>query len=574
MNILTKDIKYFLLILFIGTLVYFPILFNGFVWDDILLILNNPEVHEINMQLLFGANVFNAGIFYRPLHALYVATLYTTFGHEAFMYHALQLALHIFNSCALFLLFRIHFKNTLAFMLALIFLIHPINVETVAWISATNNQLYFFFGIVALLIATKKTLTMMNIILIGSLLLLSVLAKETGFLFMVIIFMYRLINKLGQYKIIFLTAFLIGSIYIILRDVFANVTNSTNLDHIIPIYSLPLSERIMSTPAIIFYYLNTFFYPVKLGILQSWIVSKSSLGGYLLPSLLISIFFLFFSYCLYKMRKNALAILFLFYLLWYVLGMAPLLQIIPLNMTVAERWFYFPIVGLIGMLGLSMQLLMKVTPRYGKIYFIIGIIVISLLSIRSYYRTFDWKDNKTLYGRDLQQQPENYMLSDEYVKELLQFKKYDEAVILAYKSAQKSPTIDRLNRLGYIYQSRQQYDDAFTAYRHAIKLAYTGHFVDTHNKDAIKLAYENLAAMFVIKKDYDQASSFLRAQALKKYPEDVFFYLLLAISEANLKNKEAAITAAQDGFRLSGDASFSLLISHIQNDRPISLGKN
>src|SRR6266700_1705615 len=115
---LTKK-KAILIIATLGSIIFLISLFNGFVWDDIVFILNNPQVH-------------------------------------------------------------------------------PINVESVAYIGAgTPSELYFLPGISAFLLAHRKNVPGKKFMLIIGLLLVSVLAKETGFLFLFLIVIYRHLFKLN-----------------------------------------------------------------------------------------------------------------------------------------------------------------------------------------------------------------------------------------------------------------------------------------------------------------------------------------------------------------------------------------
>ncbi|MBI5122715.1 hypothetical protein HZA75_02535 [Candidatus Roizmanbacteria bacterium] len=194
------------IIIFVGLLVFGNVLFNGFVWDDNLFIINNPDVHTLNIAHLFTANKFNAISYYRPVSAVYFAFLYSIFGTNAFFYHFMQIALHIINVILVYILVRnlfqridlkssplkIEFSNLIILFLSLVFLVHPINVESVAYIAASQSELLFLFGILALLISIKKSIATKQLILVSILLLLSILTKEVGilFLFMVLLFQF------------------------------------------------------------------------------------------------------------------------------------------------------------------------------------------------------------------------------------------------------------------------------------------------------------------------------------------------------------------------------------------------
>src|SRR5437667_430114 len=116
-------------IVIIGIIVYANILANGFVWDD-LHTLQVPAFHTFNVINLFGPNDINLNSYYRPLTAVYFSLMYQVFGNVAFFYHFTQLTLHIIDTCLIFLLFCLFFPESISFFLALIFLLHPINVES------------------------------------------------------------------------------------------------------------------------------------------------------------------------------------------------------------------------------------------------------------------------------------------------------------------------------------------------------------------------------------------------------------------------------------------------------------
>src|SRR5260221_8421303 len=173
----------------IGFIVFCNSLFNDFILDDKLFIIDPPDVHSINILYLFGRNIFNAA-YYRPLTALYFAILYSISGAHSFLYHFFQITFHIYNSIILYILLQTLFDrhnqrsiteseerewnrltgsekvkylrkygsrikqsdlsnlniNLLSFFLSLIFLIHPIIVEFVTYISAIGDPLIFQLG--------------------------------------------------------------------------------------------------------------------------------------------------------------------------------------------------------------------------------------------------------------------------------------------------------------------------------------------------------------------------------------------------------------------------------------------
>jgi len=170
------------IIVIVGFIVYYKALFGQFIWDDLFNIVNNPFIHSVG-------NIFSVFVsqqespvnirFYRPAVFSLYTLIYSLFGQSTFFYHLVQLLLHLTNVSLIFLLFKKFFNKNIAFFLSLIFLIHPINTETVAYISNTQDILYFFFGIFALYLFQRlEKYNIRQLILIGMLLLLSIYLKN------------------------------------------------------------------------------------------------------------------------------------------------------------------------------------------------------------------------------------------------------------------------------------------------------------------------------------------------------------------------------------------------------------
>ncbi|MBI4009241.1 glycosyltransferase family 39 protein, partial [Candidatus Roizmanbacteria bacterium] len=198
-----KSSKYLFFLIIISFLVYFNSIFNGFVWDDEEQIVNNSFVHSIvNIPTFFKNSTFNPagaeklpGLYYKPLMTSLFSIIYSLFGPHPFYFHSIQIILHIINSILVFLIFK-HLlkKEKLSLFLSLIFLLHPINSETVLYISALQDILFFLFGSLALLIITKKT-TIQYVLISSTLLLFSLLSKETAVLFVITVFLYLIFFK-------------------------------------------------------------------------------------------------------------------------------------------------------------------------------------------------------------------------------------------------------------------------------------------------------------------------------------------------------------------------------------------
>ncbi len=589
MNTLLKYRKYFWIFILVGFVIYFPIIFNEFVWDDFPYIINNPEMHQFNLPLLLGKNLFNSGPFYRPIPAIYFAFMYSLFSNQAFFYHTLQLTLHIIDTFFLLTFFCLFFSEGISYFLALLFLVHPINVESVAFIGSTGSELYFFFGIVALLLSTKQSLTVKKFILISILLLLAILTKETGFLFLPLIFLYRYLFRQNKLKEVTIAGACIATVYLLLRTAVGGVTTAKL--SFVQIASLSFSQRLLNIPAIIMYYVKIFIFPLHLAIWQVWVVKGVTWQGFFFPLLLCSVllgFLLTVIFLLYKNdKKHARPVtdekqkknnrkfvaveqkrfqLFFFFLFWFIFGIGLILQLVPLDMTVADRWFYFPMVGVLGMIGVGLQTIFPFWSQQRKLLSIGAIILLCLLSLRTFTRTFNWKDNLTLYTHDLKEENENYLLLGEYATELYQAGKMDEAYIYATKSVALHQTVKNLNELGRVYQHKRQYTKALINYTRAIQLAK----IHTEEEQNELYAYTNKAAVLLFAGHPADAIQFINEYALKRFPQNEKLYFLLAIAEYNLHDQQKALEAATKAIDLSPSDLNNTLYNKIRNKESLN----
>ena len=101
------------------------------------------------MQCLLKPSASN----YHPLTMLTLAFNYAISGTDPFSYHFVNWLLHILNTALVFLfIYKISGKKIyVAAFVALIFGVHPMHVESVAWVSERKDVLYTFFFLLALL---------------------------------------------------------------------------------------------------------------------------------------------------------------------------------------------------------------------------------------------------------------------------------------------------------------------------------------------------------------------------------------------------------------------------------------
>ncbi len=175
-----------LLLIFATTLVYARSLQNNFVeWDDNYLIVENQTAHGISGTNLARAFTTFDPELYVPLALVSFQAEYMIAGTEPLLYHVDNLLLHIFNAILVFFLcLRLSGRRWQAFSIALLFALHPLSVEAVAWMSSRKDLLCWFFALGSLhlylsfLQTEKRKWLWMSALLFA----LSLLSKVSGIL--------------------------------------------------------------------------------------------------------------------------------------------------------------------------------------------------------------------------------------------------------------------------------------------------------------------------------------------------------------------------------------------------------
>lgn len=135
--------------------VYHGILSASFIsFDDSVYVYDNPVIKggfsKGNLAKIFNFKQ-EAGPYWHPVTSLSHMTDVALFGLNPSYHHLTNLIIHALNVLILFLFFRVTTGRTVpSFFVALFFAVHPLNVETVAWVSERKNLLAVFFFLLGL----------------------------------------------------------------------------------------------------------------------------------------------------------------------------------------------------------------------------------------------------------------------------------------------------------------------------------------------------------------------------------------------------------------------------------------
>lgn len=501
--------RYIYLIIIIGVIVYFNALFNGFVWDDEEQIVNNVAVQSLtNIPSLFFGSTFNTGgtgtlggVYYRPVMMVLFSVLYAITGPHAFLFHFVQIGIHIALAVLLFQLFKRYFAEYIALFLSIVFLVHPVNVESVSYIAAIQDVLYAFFALIAMRIGMNvpKRNIIRHALQIAGVFFLALLSKEVAVLAMGIFIFHHIIFR---HRIWVLYTFLLGLIsglYALMRFGFAGVFFSAF--HFAPIVQLPFIARLMMSPYIFLTYVGLFIWPHKLAVMQHWVFPTPTITTFWIPLAGALALVGTVGYVLYKSKDKTL----LFFSAWFFISLFPYLQLFPLDMTIAERWFYVPMIGLLGMIG---WIISRIWPTRPPRYAIVGgVCIILVLSVRTIIRNTDWKDSMHLFAHDVQISRNAFDLENNAGVAYFRAQDYQKAGEHFAESTRLAPKWwVNWSNLGAVEERQGNLDKAADYYRTSIE-----------NGDYY-LAYENYAGVLLKQKRNKEALTFLKTEALPRFP--------------------------------------------------------
>ena len=135
--------------------VYSGSLSFDFVWDDWPQIVNSPIIRSwSNLPRAFGSDLWyhvaRHQVYYRPLFVAWSMLNYTLFGLRPWGWHLGAVLLHVGAVAAVFWLARrLGLEYWTAALAALIFALHPVHIEPVAWISGASDTMVTMFAALA-----------------------------------------------------------------------------------------------------------------------------------------------------------------------------------------------------------------------------------------------------------------------------------------------------------------------------------------------------------------------------------------------------------------------------------------
>ncbi len=161
---------------------------NAFLYDDLTLIVDNRFLRSWRSlsTALFSTTIAGSNVethYYRPLQILLYSVIFQKAGLSPAAFHLVNVALHALVACLVFTLgVKLRFNRKAVFLAAVLWAVHPVQTEAVAYISATADPLYSLFCVLGVLVLLPD-FSAKRIALSLPLMLLALLSKESAVVF-------------------------------------------------------------------------------------------------------------------------------------------------------------------------------------------------------------------------------------------------------------------------------------------------------------------------------------------------------------------------------------------------------
>jgi tetratricopeptide (TPR) repeat protein len=435
------ELKWIIPILLICAAVFANSLFGEFVYDDLRQIVRNPLIQDnalIWKALTSDVWAFKAygtvaaSNYWRPTFTLWSIVNFRLFGADPFGWHVTNLLLHLgVCSVSYYLLRRWVFTRVVACAVTLVFAVHPVHVETVAWVSGSTDLLFALAFLGSLWFAQNYADKTRLRDLIFSLLLYAVAlgAKEIGLLCLPVYFVifFHRTEKSSKFDILDVRSFAfpsIAAVYFLIRLYILGMLSSR------PENAASLTESILSVPEMFAFYLRQIFFPYWLSEnypLQA--VSQIGAINFLLPLVLsLAVLGLIF-YIVRSSRNGLLAALF------FLLPLAPVMNagFFPASQLVHDRYLYLSLLGILMLIAI-------VAAKYVNEKYILaaGGVITLLLSFQTFTYNQAWASDLALWSASAKIDRSADTLS-QYGSELSEKGRIDEAIQIYNESLNDRP---------------------------------------------------------------------------------------------------------------------------------------
>jgi protein O-mannosyl-transferase len=456
-----------LAIIAVTWLAYLPALRGGFIWDDGLLITENRLVTSLSG--LRGIWLSSAATDYTPLTLTAFWMEWRMWADNPMGYHIVNLVLHI--SSAL-LLWRVLYKMAVpgAWLGAMLFAVHPVNVASVAWIAEQKNTLSLFFLLLSIdrFIAFRACGTPVQYILSLAAAACAYLSKGST-----VILPFILIGCIwGREQRIRFKDIITTLPFLALAAAMAFVTIEFQRRYVgAATVHESIGFRLIRAGYAIWFYIGKDIWPFGLcPVYPKWDIHQENPISYL-PAVAVGIALIIF-----WLARKSWGRPFLLCLGYVLICLLPVLGFVNMGFMdqayVADWWQQIPMIGVMALIGAGIVTLWR---RLGKSHQgamsgAVGL-MIALLASLTWREAMGYESMEIYSRRVLARNPDSWSAHTNLATTLLAQSRFDEAIIHLKEAIQLNPhNEEAINNLGNALAGKGKTVDAIAQFQEAIRL--------------------------------------------------------------------------------------------------------
>ncbi len=386
------------LIAVITAVVYYKAIFNSITTnDDDFYIINNPYLRDFSWH---GVKVIFSTYYqsnYHPLTTFAYFVLYNLWGINPLPYHGLNIILHVINVLLVYrLVMQLSGSSVTSAIVTALFALHPMHVESVAWIAELKDVLYTCFYLLSLItyINYRCNGGLITYAQVAVFFLLALLSKPSAVTLPLLLLLidWYMGARINKSAIVDKIPFFALALFFGIVNIYAQKAGGP-VDLLFSRFGF-VNGFFMIVSGICWYLLHAII-PVQLsafhyfpevtdgGMPWLYYVSAPVLAGIIYLSLRIN-------------RHSSMYRDYWFGIAFFVISISVMLQILSVGSALtAERYTYVPYLGLFYILGQYISKLKTARNQQTGLYIIAAIVVV--FSIQSYDRIGVWENDETLF---------------------------------------------------------------------------------------------------------------------------------------------------------------------------------
>jgi protein O-mannosyl-transferase len=489
---------------------YRAVSYDFLAYDDYIYVVDNPHIKDgLTIEAVKWAFTTTYANFWHPVTWFSYMLDVDVFGTAPFGFHFTNIVLHYLNTLLLFaVLYRMTRALWPCLAVALLFGIHPLHVESVAWVSERKDVLSTFFMVLAMgaYTAYAKTPSWRRYGVVTLFFILGLMAKPmlVTLPFVFLLLDYWPLNRtklnpsettkaldflsLVKEKIpLFVLAFGFSILAMVAQKKGSALASVGEID-----FALRIKNALVSY----FLYLKNTVFPSQLSIFYPYpeTISLWAAVGSAALILIVCMGVLYFHRCCPWLVTGWF---------WYLGTLVPVIGMVRVgDFSMADRFTYIPLVGIFIMLAWTAQKAWTDRPELKKWIIIFFVITVFGLGAAAYRQTGYFKNSRTLFEQAVLVNPGNWLALNNLGITYNKMEKPQEAIECFKKALLKKPVfVEALNNLAGTLVKTGHMEEALAYYCKAIEVmpGFSGTYYN------LAVALESSGQLKEAEKNYEMA---------------------------------------------------------------------